>query len=488
MKEKMSKWKGAVVASGVVALLGTGIFSENYILKSTVQAAEKDANGFYENDVTPPWGRIVIQGAREVDSVNYVDRQEVVVEIYAADDMCADNEIKYYLSQSEISDTTKIADSDWKSYTTGKTETITLNSTSSMNTIYAVFKDHNGNTSLIYTGSALEQTINYSANATDATMPTGMASKRIHGAPFVVTSQTPKRTGYFFRGWALTANATTPSFYAGDIIPADMTIGNGSSATLYAVWTQTVNELVTLADVVNVGDYVNYPVYYDNVTTNNKYNSTLKGWRVISKDVDIDGNESIGTVNLVSAGVPMTYVHGVTAATSVTNLAINFLNTNFHTSDTGTYRKTGFNANQTLEKIFTNKYTATYTEDTSVTYSTYYTYTTTATKMKGTLKVRAMTKEDIMNATGISDWNTIYSSWLSKDEYDKLYKTGAYYWLASGVINYSSDTNYLYCVGGGGDVYYNSCSNEFGVRPVVSLKSNVKASGTDSLGAWNIEI
>lgn len=483
MKEKMRKWKGAVVASGVVALLGTGIFSENHILKSTVQATEKDANGFYENDVTPPWGRIVIQGAREVDSVNYVDRQEVVVEIYAADDMCADEEIKYYLSQSEISDTTKIADSDWKSYTTGKTETITLNSTSSMNTIYAVFKDHNGNTSLIYTGSALEQTINYNANATDATMPTGMASKRMHGAPFVVTSQTPKRTGYFFRGWALTANATTPSFYAGDIIPADMSLGNGSSATLYAVWTQTVNELVTLADVVNVGDYVNYPVYYDNVN-----GSTLKGWRVISKDVDIDGNTSVGTVNLVSAGVPMTYVHGVSAEKSVTNLAINFLNTIFHTSDAGTYRKTGFNANQTLEKIFTNKYTATYTEDTSVTYSTYYTYTTTATKTKGTLKVRAMTKEDIMKATGINDWSTIISSGLSADKYDKLYKTGSTYWLASG---YSSSSGYgsnLYYVDGNGYVYNRYNSYEYGVRPVVSLKSNVKASGTDSLGAWNIEI
>lgn len=397
MKEKMSKWKGAVVASGVVVLLGTGIFSENHILKSTVQAAEKDANGFYENDVTPPFGRIVIQGAREVDSVNYVDRQEVVVEIYAADDMCADEEIKYYLSQSKISDTTKIVDSDWKSYTTGKTETITLNSTSSMNTIYAVFKDHNGNTSLIYTGSALEQTINYNANATDATMPTGMASKRMHGAPFVVTSQTPKRTGYFFKGWALTASATTPSFYAGDIIPADMTIGNGSSATLYAVWTQTVNELVTLADVVNVGDYVNYPVYYDNVNGN-----TLKGWRVISKDVDIDGNTSVGTVNLVSAGVPLTYKPNGNAEKSVKNLAINFLTTPFHASDYWTYRKTGFNANKSLKEIFNNKYTATYESDTSVTYPTYSTYTATETKTKGTLKVRAMTKEDIINSTGVT--------------------------------------------------------------------------------------
>lgn len=232
MKGRMSKWKGILVAGGVVALLGAGALNGNGVLKSTVQAA---VEAYYDNDVTPPWGRIVIQGATEVDSVNYVDRKDVVVEIYASDDMCADRQIMYYLSTSEISDTTKIASDEWKYYSVGATENVTLPNTTSMNTIYAVFKDHNGNTSLIYKGSAVEQTITYDANATDATMPTGMASKRMHGAPFVVTSQTPKRTGYFFKGWALTADATTPNFYAGDIIPADMTIGNGNTATLYAL-------------------------------------------------------------------------------------------------------------------------------------------------------------------------------------------------------------------------------------------------------------
>ena len=59
-----------------------------------------------------------------------------------------------------------------------------------------------------------------------------------------------------------------------------------------------------LADKVEIGDYVNYPVYYDNVN-----GSTLKGWRVISKNIDLDGNPSPGTVNLVSAGVPLTYYY-----------------------------------------------------------------------------------------------------------------------------------------------------------------------------------
>lgn len=477
MKGRMSKWKGILVAGGVVALLGAGALNGNGILKSTVQAAEKDSNGFYKNDVTPPWGKIVIQGATEVDSVNYVDRKDVVVEIYAADDMCEDNEIKYYLSTSEISDTTKIASADWKTYSVGVTENVTLPNTTSMNTVYVVFKDYNGNTSLIYKGSALEQTITYNANATDATMPTGMATKRMHGAPLVVTSQTPKRVGYYFKGWALTANATTPNFYAGDIIPADMVIGNGNTATLYALWAKTINELVSLSSVVKVGDYVNYPVYYDNVDTN----TTLKGWRVISKDVDIDGKASVGTVNLVSAGVPLTYMPNGNVATSIERLAINFLTTPFHASDYWTYRKNGFNPNKSLTEIFNNKYTATYASNTTVTYPTYSTNTVTAQKAAGKLKVRAMTKEDIVNSTGVT-WASGYEMGLRDAKYDKLYANGGVNWFAS-----AREEGYLWYVDDLAGVY-GSYYAEYGIRPVVSLKSTVKASGTDAKGAWNIEI
>lgn len=480
MKGRMSKWKGILVAGGVVALLGAGALNGNGVLKSTVQAAKR---GYYKNDVTPPWGRIVIQGATEVDSVNYVDRKDVVVEIYASDDMCDDDEIMYYLSTSEISDTTKIASDEWRTYSVGATENVTLPNTTSMNTVYAVFKDYNGNTSLIYKGSAVEQTITYDANATDATMPTGMARKRMHGAPFVVTSQTPKRTGYFFKGWALATDATTPNFYAGDIIPADMRIGNGNTATLYALWTTASAELVSLSSVVKVGDYVNYPVYYDNVTTNGvSGENILKGWRVISKDVDIDGNESVGTVNLVSAGVPLTYQSNGVTQTSVERLAINFLTTPFHASDYWTYRKNGFNANKSLTEIFNNKYTATYTSNTTVTYPTYSTNTVTAQKLAGTLKVRAMTKEDIMSSSGIANWQSGYLMGLSDEKYDELYKNEVNYGLAS-----ANSDGHLWYVSDYGYVDYDH-GREFGVRPVVSLKSTVKASGTDVKGAWNIEI
>ena len=455
-------WKGLLMTGGALALISGSAFA----------FPESSIKTYYENDVTPPWGRIVITGATEINNVNYVDRQQVEVQIYAADDMCKDNEIQYYLSTSEISDTAKIT--DWEDYSTGLKVNVTLPSTTSLNKIYAVFRDLNGNTSLIFSGSNLEQTITYDANASDATMATGLASKRTYGAPFVVTTQSPKRDGYFFKGWGLSASATTPNFYAGDVIPADMSIGTDSAATLYAIWTTSIGDLPKLADVVKVGDYVNYPVYYDNINE-----STHKGWRVISKDVDIDGNESIGTVNLVSAGVPLTYYHLGDSTTSVKNLAIKFLTTPFHASNSHTYRKTGFNPYQTLTQIFTNKYTDTYANDTSVTYPTYSSNTVTGTKPAGTLKVRAMTLKDIQTATGLSSISG--GTDLNDVMYQQLYQVRGVYWLAS-----ASGAGYLWSVEDSGSVVISY--HEQGVRPVVSLKSDIKTAGTDMIGAWNIEI
>lgn len=458
MKEKFLK--GILMTSGLMMLMGGNALA-----------------AYYENDVTPPWGRLSIVGATEVNNVNYVDRQTVEVQVYAADDKCQDTEIKYYISTSEILDTEKIA--DWQNYTTGLTVEVTLPNTTSMNTIYAVFKDANGNTSLIYSGTNVEQTVVYDLNASDATMVTGLASKRTYGAPFVVTTQTPKRTGYYFKGWGVNASDTTPSYYQGEIIPPDMSIGTDTTATLYAIWTTESEGLPNLADVVEVGDYVNYPVYYDNVKAG-PYASSYKGWRVISKDIDIDGNESIGTVNLVSAGVPLTF-YAYYATDTVKALAINFLTTPFSVSDNYTFRKTGLNPYQTLTEAFTNKYTATYESDTSVTYPTYSTNTVTGTKTAGTLKVRGMTKEDIMRITGDTSFSASIS--LTAAKYQDLFHINAYYWLAS-----ARNSNNLWFVSQYGDVNYSSNLNEYGVRPVVSLKSNVKATGTDMIGAWNIEI
>ena len=114
--------------------------------------------------------------------------------------------------------------------------------------------------------------------------------------------------------------------------------------------------------MVEVGDYVNYPVSYkiDELVsdTNGAYKT---GWRVYSKDVDLDGNYSKGTVNLISAGIPMMYNHTSALSSSVvTNLGKSFLKTEFSNTiamKDDTYIQKGFIANGELIDIFTNKYT-----------------------------------------------------------------------------------------------------------------------------------
>ena len=71
---------------------------------------------------------------------------------------------------------------------------------------------------------------------------------------------------------------------------------------------------------------------------------------------------------------------------------------------------------------------------------------------------------------------------LNNPKYSGLYINNVRYWLAS-----ASDAYYLWYVDGYGSVAHTS-SYEFGVRPVVSLKSNVKTSAMDTQGRWIIGI
>ena len=442
--------------------------------------------GFYENDVTPPQGRLEITGATETDNVKYINTKEVEVVIYASDDKCQDNEIKYYISTNKISNSSKIT--DWKDYQTGLKVNMTLPN-DGLNNIYAVFKDANGNTSIVYGGQNVEQTITYNVNASDASIATGLASKRTYGAPFVITNQVPSREEYYFKGWGLTATDTTPSFYAGDIIPADYDLGTSSNVNLYAIWTQDTTELQNLSDVVEIGDYVNYPVYYENVDSTGTGKSSLTGWRVISKDVDIDGNASVGTVNLVSAGVPLTY-YNVGSTNSPDNrikdLCLNFLTTPIHSSNAFSYTANGFDSSKTLEEIFTNKYTATYASDTTVSYPLV-SGTTSEAKTAGTLKVRAMTLKDIIDATGVTEIDGYNGTSFADSKYNQLYHVNAYYWIATAYKHGSNDTLY-FMDGDTGSAVGGSADGPIGIRTVVSLKTNVKTTGKDESGAWNIDL
>ena len=118
--------------------------------------------------------------------------------------------------------------------------------------------------------------------------------------------------------------------------------------------------------------------------------------------------------------------------------------------------------------------------ETQVTYPTYETNTVVGTKMAGTLKVRALTVEDVKKATGLS--TVAPGPYLGDASYQDLFDTGAYYWLASGYIGYG-----LLCVESTGSVR-GSNGMTAGIRPVVSLKANIKAICRDVSNTWKIGI
>lgn len=216
-----------------------------------------------------------------------------------------------------------------------------------------------------------------------------------------------------------------------------------------------------LADKVEIGDYVNYPVYYDNVN-----GSTLKGWRVISKNIDLDGNPSPGTVNLVSAGVPLTYWLDNGVVTSIENISSNFLKTPFTVNDWGTYRKNGFLPNITLTEIFSNKYT---------------------NVNDGKPQVRSMNVDDILKviAKANNNMNNVSRDEIIKKVYNNLFYIGGDYFLATA---YTSGVNNLWRINSMGYPGSATPASCLGIRPVVSLNNTVRARTVDMIEAWNIEL
>ena len=89
-------------------------------------------------------------------------------------------------------------------------------------------------------------------------------------------------------------------------------------------------------------------------------------------------------------------------------------------------------------------------------------------------------KEDILGITGGEE--LIVGEYLTAPKYGNMFHVGAYYWLATA---YSSHTLWYVDYYGNGT---NGGTREFGVRPVVSLKSTVKVKGRNAGGVWNIEM
>ena len=140
-----------------------------------------------------------------------------------------------------------------------------------------------------------------------------------------------------------------------------------------------------------------------------------------------------------------------------------FLAIPFSSTERDVFRKNGFSPFLTLHEVFDNKYTV--IESVSP-------------------KVRSMNFEDISRVTK----NTIASrQYLGDEKYNKLFAVGGdHYWIA---FSNSGDSG-LHFVRGywQGDILNGGYYCEFGIRPVTSLKSDLKASGMGLDGIWQLEI
>lgn len=138
----------------------------------------------------------------------------------------------------------------------------------------------------------------------------------------------------------------------------------------------------------------------------------------------------------------------------------NFLNIQFSSLENATYRKNGFIPFISLTEAFKNTYTQTNDEK---------------------LQVRAMKAEDVYNVTGMSALEEGGTD-FKNGKYNELLVFGTDYWLATAYNDYN-----LWRVVDDGRIYAVS-NREYGIRPVVSLKTIIKTTGYNLDGIWNIKL
>ncbi len=139
-----------------------------------------------------------------------------------------------------------------------------------------------------------------------------------------------------------------------------------------------------------------------------------------------------------------------------------FLAIPFSSTERDVFRKNGFSPFLTLHEVFDNEYTVI---------------------ESGSPKVRSMNFEDISRITK----NTIASrQYVGNEKYDKLFATGGnHYWI--GYTEYASGLSYVRA-NWQGDILDGGYYSEYGIRPVTSLKLDLKTKGMDLEGVWQLEI
>ena len=443
----------SVAKIGSISPSDTGTYTIKYQLKRTENAVATTVEEvtrtieIIDIDIIPPKGVIsIINGTMQNGTIT-VKSTEIKIGVTATDNVSKADQIKIYVVLDQVPDTEKIPDSSWENYTDGYTKILTASSGAKNAIVYVVLKDAMGNTNTIFKGTNTSYKLKYDANGgTNAPAE----ETAYFGMPYKVTHKKPNYEGKYFLGWSTNKNANVASYLQNDTIPANIFAGTSSAVTLYAIWTDSIEKLPLLTDRAKVGDYINYPVSYENKSISKYYTNTSKltGWRVINKDIDINGNSSNGTVNIISAGIPLAehYANG-SGKEFLFNDFINGSN----------YQACGF-INNNLSSIFKNKYTVI---------------------NNNIPAVRSVNLTDIESVTGIS--GIALNTSLADEKYDSLLNVGSLYELAT---KYTSTSLYNVTKAG----VLSKGEAKAGVRPVVELKNVVRTDGMDETGAWDIKI
>lgn len=102
---------------------------------------------------------------------------------------------------------------------------------------------------------------------------------------FTISSTTPSKSGYTFKGWATSSSATSVSYQPGGTI----SVGYKSTKTLYAVWEQNVTNITITVYKGNWASFKLLGVDSSNVTSSSKTYTVQSGTSI---DVDWYGSSS----------------------------------------------------------------------------------------------------------------------------------------------------------------------------------------------------
>ncbi len=240
-----------------------------------------------------------------------------------------------------------------------------------------------------------------------------------------------------------------------------------------------------LADVVEIGDYVEIGVPYKNVHGKTAEQdgevTTLTGWRVL----EVEGSGETAVVKLVSAGNPLTYYHAWDGDRDITPYLemLNNLNAEIELVGGEGFRQNGFD-NNNLAEVFS---ASAFVDMTKGIHALGCASMEGGTETDGEFeRLYAAITGNTLTMTQIDE----LEGWkmLSDEKLGLTEESAAYQLIANGADYFLGGTpqyTYSYWEVGHGGWIDSSANITMGVRPVVTLHAGIKALQDDA-GVWQL--